>query len=148
MLTFECGVQMLVLNSYTFFNKLNIVMTILALFAILFYVTSFYPLIFRYQKQNSAKTILNHSFYTYESFMLESFCYLLRNYIRSLIQGTLLLWYSTQLILLCFSNLICIGFCIYFRKLFLSRFAFLFTLLYHIILLTMDTCFLVDYKHP
>lgn len=127
---------------------MNMVTTVLVLFIILFYATSFYILVFRYECKRSAETILVHSKYQSKSFPFETFCYLLRNYLRSLIQSTLLPWYGTQLTLLCISNGLCITLCIYFRNYFLNRLTFILTVFYHITLLMMDTCFMTDLKYP
>lgn len=148
MLTFDCGIQLIIPHFHTFFNKLNILTTILALFVILFYAVVFYPIIYRFERRKNAETILTHTKYGQRSFLLESFCFLLRNFIRSLIQSTFMLWYSAQLILLCISNVICLGFCFYFRKAFLNRFVLFLTVFYHIALLNMDISFLINFKYP
>lgn len=124
------------------------VTTVLVLFIICFYVTSFYILVYCYEPKRSAETILIHSRYEAKSFMFETFCFLLRNYSRSLIQSTFIIWYGAQLTLLCISNGIWIVLHIYFYNSFVNRFTFTTTVCYYIVLLVMDACFLTNLKKP
>jgi hypothetical protein len=67
-LIFNCCLQLLILSSLNFNNKLNMLACIIVFFITFSYSTVFYQLIYHFEKRSSAQTILNFSNYSAKSF--------------------------------------------------------------------------------
>jgi hypothetical protein len=82
--------QLLVPSFYDSFDKFNLFFCILYFFIVISYSTVFYQLIYIYEKKNTAKTLLIYSRYSFKSFYLQSYCFMIRSIIRGMIQGLLI----------------------------------------------------------
>lgn len=88
-----------------------------------------------------------HSEFSFKSFYMESWCFLFRNFTRAFIQGIGMLNYFWQLFFLSLSDLLVIILCLKFRNEFFNKIVFLCIFCYHCLLLTIDLCFLLNFKY-
>ena len=116
-----CSANQFLVNGYfSTFNKMNFIACISTLFLTLFYSVAFYPLIYNMQKK-SAETLLCHSKNGFKSYFMESFCYLLRCFVRGSIQGIGILSYQNQLIALIVSDVFFLLMVILFKDEFIHK---------------------------
>lgn len=92
--------------------------------------------------------MLCHSKYHMKSYFLESFCFLLRSFVRGSIQGIGIKNYQLQLIALCVSDLFFLWMVFLFRKKFKHKFFAIFMLLFNLGFLLLDIVLLCYFKNP
>ena len=137
-LSFYCTLQVLITGFESPFDKLNTVAMVLSWMFALFYALSFYPIVYKYCDKKAASTILVRSSYSRNSFLLETFCVLLRNFTRGFCHAIFLQSYSWQIVSLTVTDAVFILFTLHFRKSFISKYVFIFFLIYQFILLCLD----------
>lgn len=147
-LTFYSTSQWLANGYFSIDNKLNIITCTLFLFVTLIYSTSFYPLIYLSEKKSSAESLLCHSKYHLKSYYLESFCFLLRSFIRGCIQGIGFQSYYYQLIALCISDLFFVLITIVFKDKFIHKLVGFFLMMFNLGFLLLDIVLFYQFKDP
>ncbi len=92
--------------------------------------------------------MLCHSKYHMKSYFLESFCFLLRSFVRGSIQGIGIYNYQLQLIALCVSDVFFLWMVFLFRKKFKHKFFAFFMLLFNLGFLLLDIVLFWYFKNP
>jgi hypothetical protein len=146
-LTFNCCLQLLVPMSFNFFDKLNIVICVLFLFAACVYSIAFYQMIYAVEKKGAAETILKYSEYSVRSYYLESNCFLLRTFVRGVLQALTFQSYFIQIVCLATSDVIFSALTIAFRNQFCYRVVFISVFMYNFLFFLLDGLFLFHYKY-
>lgn len=147
-LTFNCCLQFLSFVSLNYHGKLNNIICLVAFFLALYYATVFYLEIFLLQSEKAAKILLKFSSYEIKSFYFESYNFLMRTFIRGMIQGTLFCTYYSQIILSACSDFIFILITLFFRKQFTHTIVFFFVSMYNLLFFALDLGFLLLYRVP
>lgn len=147
-LAFCCSLQVLVTGYHCYLDIVNMILMVLGWKIVILYSLAFYPIVYLYSDKRSASLILVRSFYSFNSFYLESFCVLLRGFTRAFFHAILLQNYVWQIASLTISDLFFIIVSGVFYKYFLNKFVFFFFVLYQFVLLLLDSLFLFASKFP
>lgn len=115
---------------------------VFALLIALFYALIFYPLVYKYSDKKAASTILVRSFYAKRSFFLESFCVLVRNFVRGFCHAIFSLNYHWQITSLVVIDSLFVIITLIFQRNFLNKYVFILYVTYQIFLLSFDSLFL------
>lgn len=142
-LTFDCFIQILQPSMFDYENKLNLLLSILLLLALLFYCLCYYPLVYSFNSHRVSSILLTKSHYGLSSFYFECTFVVSRNLIRSLIHSLFIRNYSLQIILLSSIDVIVLILGIVMFERFKYRIIGVLCLLYSFIFLGFDAFFAI-----
>ena len=146
-ITFNCSLQLLQPGFFNFYDKFNMLLTYLFLFASLLYAFSFYIIIYSTTSRGRAERFLTYSKNVLSGFILESVLIATRNFVNGFIHGYLLYNYTVQMSCLIASKLLTVIILFVLRKKFASKIYFVLFEAYFILGLVLDTVLLVNYYH-
>lgn len=140
-LTFNIFLQFLLPSSFSFSDKLNLMVAVFCLFFLLAYCCCFYFYVFTFERQRHSEILLSKTKYRLRSFMFETIFIVSRNFIRGIIHAFFIRDYKLQISLLSASDLIFLVFAIKMWRCFEYKAIAVLSILYTICLLTFDSFF-------
>lgn len=145
-LTFDCFIQILHPSYFTFYNKLNFIVTLILLLMLLLYSLCFYPLIYALSSNSSSEILLTKTRFGLSSFYFQCLFFVLRNFIRSFIHGFFIQYYSVQIVLLTAADFISFIFGIVMFKCFEYKIIGLLSVFYSFVFIMFDLFFAVSFN--
>ena len=143
-LAFGCAVQFTMPSFFCIKNKINFLSMVIFLFLLFIYSLAFYPLVQKYSHKKFSAVLLERSnVILVRSYRLEPIYFPFRNLIRSLVHGLLIENYKVQIVFLLFTDTFFTIFILRIRNIFKNKAVFLFSFLYSLIFILLDSLFVV-----
>lgn len=139
--TFNCFNQLLMPNSYSFMDKINISFTLISLFALFAYSLCFYPIMYKMRSKQSSKVLLTKTKYSLKSFYFETVSIVFRNFNRAFVHSFFIANYSLQISLLAATDIFYLMLIIKMRKHYLNKFLAFICFLYSFAFFCFDLFF-------
>ena len=142
---FNCSLQLLQPGFFNFYDKLNMALTYLFLFASMLYAFSFYVIVYSTTSRGRAEKFLTYSKNVGSGFILESTLIATRNFVNGFIHGYLLYNYIVQMTCLLISKLLIVIILFVLRRRFAEKVYFVLFEVYFLLGLALDSILIVNY---
>lgn len=103
---FDCFLQLYIPSFLHIINKVNFMITVMMSYCLLTYSITFYPLVHSLEKKIYSKTLLTRSKQLKQSYLVETSLFVIKCFLRGLINGLLINFYTTLIFSLLISDII------------------------------------------